>query len=58
MECEGLDAAVEAYIKKSKASCQEVGYGKPDDMYVDWAADAFRKGVALNTGQLSKLNCG
>jgi len=47
-----LDKAVEEYVERSKASCREVGYGTPDDMYVDWASDAFRKGAEFGSREL------
>jgi len=39
------DEAAAGYIEKSSRSCEEVGYGTPDSLWQDWAANAYISGA-------------
>lgn len=49
------DLQAEAYVERGIQSSIEVGYGKPDEMYCEWAADAFRKGYDAATERARAL---
>ena len=50
------DEACEKYMMRALASCYEVGYGTPDTIWQDWAADAFRKGYNARDEEVKRLN--